>query len=625
MASTPAIAAGYLSDEAEREEAEMQTAFEQLVSWIKELVGASADGATVNIASGVIPIVSNISTYMVDSEGGSGADDLGYISGTARDGQLVALRLFNAARPISILNGAGGAGQILTKNGQTLVLSSLKQFAIFKYVASGDYYEEWLRDETARIDLLLGSLPASTLTVATSSITVDRARHLVTSSTTTNIDLFAGITNFLAGGLLLLTQADSTYVRTLRHNIGSADGRLNLLGGVSQPMVPGAGYLFVRNGLVWDQIGTISAKALPMSSAAGKIFIGDGSGGWSESGGTLAKGSIPVGTGSSDFGYLAVGANGTIPYADSTQATGIKWDNPSSGGSLYGDGADGAKTISTNTTETVSKTFRLTTLTIQTGCTWTVKSGTLILCTGAVDIQGTGKLVVSADIPGGTGGTATTRWRATGGGPSPGSCDTNNIYYVPGGAGCGGAGGDGGYVAASSASGGKGGAAVYPYPGVTGSGGGAGTFCGNPAVPGNGGSGGGSVGLYSGSTVTIGASAKIEANGGAGTAQSDSYGVAGSGGSGGVVDIGAQTSIINSGTIEAKGGVGGNAVNSGYYAPGGGGGIVCLTSPSITAGTITLTGGAKGSGGAAHDVVPTAGSTGTSYSTTAVPVKYRCF
>lgn len=275
MASTPAIAAGYLSDEAEREEAEMQTAFEQLVSWIKELVGASGDGAKVNIASGVIPIVSNISTYMVDSEGGSGADDLGYISGTARDGQLVALRLFNAARPISILNGAGGAGQILTKNGLTLVLSSLKQFAIFKYVASGDYYEEWLRDETARIDLLLGSLPASTLTVASSSITVDRARHLVTSSTTTNIDLFAGITNFLAGGLLLLTQADSSYVRTLRHNIGSADGKLNLLGGVNVPMATGAGYLFARNGLVWDHLLTIPAPAT-YGDVVGPASVTDG-------------------------------------------------------------------------------------------------------------------------------------------------------------------------------------------------------------------------------------------------------------------------------------------------------------------------------------------------------------
>ena len=329
MASTPAIAAGYLSDEAEREEAEMQTAFEQLVSWIKELIGGTADGAKVNIASGVIPIVSNISTYMVDSEGGSGADDLGYISGTARDGQLVALRLFNAARPISILNGAGGAGQILTKNGLTLVLSSLKQFAIFKYVASGDYYEEWLRDETARIDLLLGSLPASTLTVASSSITVDRARHLVTSGTTTNIDLFAGITNFLAGGLLLLTQADSSYVRTLRHNIGSADGKLNLLGGVHQPMVAGAGYLFARNGLVWDQIGTISAKAMPLSSAVGKIFIGDGAGGYRESGGTLAKGKIPVGADANDFGYLTVGSNDQVLTADSTQTYGVKWTAPS--------------------------------------------------------------------------------------------------------------------------------------------------------------------------------------------------------------------------------------------------------------------------------------------------------
>ncbi len=609
MASTPAIAAGYLSDEAEREEAEMQTAFEQLVSWIKELVGATGDGAKVNIASGAISIVSNISTYMVDSEGGSGADDLGYISGTARDGQLVALRLFNAARPISILNGAGGAGQILTKNGQTLVLSSLKQFAILKYVASGDYYEEWLRDETARIDLLLGSLPASTLTVSSSSITVDRARHLVSSGTTTNIDLFAGITNFLAGGLLLLTQADSTYVRTLRHNIGSADGKLNLLGGVNLPMVTGAGYVFVRNGLVWDHLFTIPAPApagvaLAASANAQSMALGDGSGGWT----------------GFDFSAATTGwglvKKATAPY--------LEFVAPSSGG-LYGDGADGAKTVSSNITETVPKIFRLTTLTIQTGCVWTVKSGTRILVSGAVDIQGTGELRLAADIVGVTpiaGAYGAVVYQ--GPGPAGGTGYTTGSYEVScGGGGCGGNGGNGGF---HTWNGGGGGKAIYPYPGATGSAGAALPGGNASAQSGSAGPGGGSACLYSGATITIGASAKVTANGGAGGAQSNTYGAGGGGGSGGIWDIGAQTSIINNGTIEAKGGAGGNAVNSGYYGAGGGGGIVCLTAPSITAGTIILTGGAKGSGGAGFGTSDaTAGSTGVTYSTTAAPVAYRIF
>lgn len=297
------------------------------------------------------------------------------------------------------------------------------------------------------------------------------------------------------------------------------------------------------------------------------------------------------------------------------------YDQPTGG--LYGDGADGAKTISSNTTETVPKIFRCTTLTIQTGCTWTVKSGTLILCSGAVDIQGTGQLVVAADIPGATGETAAYYPSNLGLGPSPGLREAASYQNSISGAGCGGNGGNGGYTAGFNAA--KGGQARLPCVGLTGSGGAGGTTGGQSGVCGDGGGGGGSVGLYSGSTITIGASAKITANGGAGTAQTGSYGAGGSGGSGGVIDMGALTSITNSGTIEAKGGAGGNGVNNGFAAAGGGGGVVVMTSASITAGTITLTGGAAGTGGTAYTTAPTAGSTGTSYSTTAVPVKYRCF
>lgn len=318
------------------------------------------------------------------------------------------------------------------------------------------------------------------------------------------------------------------------------------------------------------------------------------------------------------------------PVADKLVAfnsagNGLTTVDPPTGG-LYGDGADGAKTISTNTTETVPQIFRLTTLTIQTGCTWTVKSGTLILCTGAVDIQGTGKLVVANDIPGGVAAAAEYGpFTFYGGGPSPGSCPSASTGSSASGGGCGGKGGNGGW--STNGFTGAGGAAVYPSPGVTGSGGGTGHVNASSGNNGSGGTGAGSVGLYSGSTITIGASAKITANGGAGVAQSGTYGIAGGGGSGGVIDIGALTSITNSGTIEAKGGAGGNAVNSGNYGAGGGGGIVCLTAPSITAGTITLTGGAKGSGGAGYSggADAQAGSTGVTYSTTAAPVKYRCF
>lgn len=624
MASTQQLAEGFISD-ADLLESEAQTAFEQMVSLIKELCGGTGDNAMLQLSSDAFGVQPNVSTYLVDSEGATGNDDLKWVSGTARDGQLIAIRPYNTGRAITIYNGAGGAGQILTKNGQNFSLTKLGQFAILKYVAgSPGYWEEWLRDETARIDQLLGARAASSVSVTASQITVDRGRHTVTSGTTTNIDQALGVDTFdHDGNLLILSQGDNTYTRTLRHNQGTT-GKFNLLGGANIVMVSDAFYCFSKNGTTWDHLFTIFKSApIAPSTAAGKIPIGDGAGGWSESGGTLAKGSLPVGTSGSAIGYLAVGADGTIPYADSTQTTGIKWDNPTSGGGIYGDGADGAKTISTNTTETVPKIFRLTTLTIQTGCTWTVKSGTLILCTGAVDIQGTGQLVVSADIPGGTGETAAYYPSNLGLGPSPGLRTASSYQNSISGAGCGGAGGNGGYTAGFNAA--KGGQARLPCVGLTGSGGAGGTTGGQSGVCGDGGPGGGALGLYSGSTITIAASAKITANGGNGTSQTGGYGGAGSGGSGGAIDIGALTSIINNGTIEAKGGLGGNGVNNGFCAAGGGGGIVNLTAPSITAGTITLTGGAPGTGGTAYTTAPQAGSSGATYSTTAIPVKYRIF
>lgn len=607
----------------------MKQAFEDLVSLIKELPGGTnASGATV-LVSDTFSVASNICAYAIDTQGAAATDDLRWIGGTPRDGQIIFVGGYNAGRINTMKNAAGGAGQIYTLDGTDFVLRDINMFVPLRYNLGATSWYVLDVPETFRINQMPGGKAASTLTMASNTATPTQALHALDTSGGAAEDLYTLGMSTANRDIQVLTLygANSGRVPTLKH-AHTGVGEVYMNDSADFALSGNRTITLRRNGNQWNEVfRTVSNVAMPVSTAAGKIPIGDGSGGWIESGGTLAKGSIPVGTSGSAFAYLAVGANGTSPVADSTEATGIKWATPSAGGGIYGDGADGAKTISSNTTETVPKIFRCTTLTINTGCTWTVKSGTLILCTGAVDIQGTGKLVVSADIQGGTGGgnTVGDLWSPMGYGPSPGQ-GLPKYTSAPGGGGCGGAGGHGGdHISISSVPGAKGGGAVYPFPGVTGSGGGASSTEGNAGKCGNGGAGGGSVGLYSATTITIGASAKIECNGGAGIALTGSYGSGGGGGSGGVADIGAGTSITNSGTIEAKGGAGGNGVNYGYYAPGGGGGIVCLTAPSITAGTITLTGGAKGSGGATPDTTATAGSTGVTYSTTAVPVKYRCF
>ncbi len=625
--STQPPAASYISD-AGRFESEMKQAFEDLVSLIKELPGGTNASSATVLASDTFSVVANICAYAIDTQGAAATDDLRWVGGTPRDGQIIFVGGYNAGRINTIRHAAGGAGQIYTLDGTDFVLRDINMFVPLRYNLGATAWYMLDFPETFRINQMPGGKAAATLTMAANAATPTQALHALDTSGGAAEDLRI-LTQTTANRdiqLLTLYGANAGHVPTLKHAYGG-NGQIYMNDSADFALSGNRTITLRRNGNQWNEVfRTVSNVPLPVSTATGKMLNANTAGGWKETGGTLAKGAIPVGLDGNDFGYLAVGANGTIPVADSTQATGIKWDNPTSGGSLYGDGADGAKTISSNTTETVPKIFRLTTLTIQTGCTWTVKSGTLILCTGAVDIQGTGKLVVANDIPGGVAAAAEYGpFTFYGGGPSPGSCPSAGTGSSASGGGCGGAGGNGGW--STNGVTGAGGAALYPYPGVTGSGGGTGHINGSPGNNGSGGTGAGSVGLYSGSTITIGASAKITANGGAGANQSGAYGIAGGGGSGGVIDIGALTSITNSGTIEAKGGAGGNAVNSGNYGAGGGGGIVCLTSASITAGTITLTGGAKGSGGAGYSggADAQAGSTGVTYSTTAAPVKYRCF
>lgn len=333
MSSTQQLAAGYISD-GDLLESEAQTALEQIVSITKELFGGTEEGTAISIASGAFAVQANVSHYFIDTEAAAASDDLQYVSGTPRAGQLIAIRSVNSARIITIVNGAGGAGQILTKNGSNFVLG-YGQFAIFKYVSgSPGYWEEWLRDDLARIDQMLGARPATTLTVASSAVAASRARHLIDSTTTTNLDAIT-TANLVDGTIIFIMTANATYVRTMRHNIAGT-GKFNLIGGTSIIMAANTHYGFVKNGDIWDHIMTLNAvpAVVPVSTAAGKMLIGGASGDWVESGGTLAKGSIPVGVDANDFGYLAVGANGHIPYADSTEALGIKWAAPGGGGGI---------------------------------------------------------------------------------------------------------------------------------------------------------------------------------------------------------------------------------------------------------------------------------------------------
>ncbi len=125
-------------------------------------------------------------------------------------------------------------------------------------------------------------------------------------------------------------------------------------------------------------------------------------------------------------------------------------------------------------------------------------------------------------------------------------------------------------------------AATLLYPGPTG--GGAGAAGGGP-----GGDGGG--------TVTILCNGSIQNNGSI-IATGNAVNSGAGGGAGGIVILASKTSISNPGTINVKGTTGGDSYANSGAGGGGSGGIVRLISPSITnSGSILLQGGASGSTG----------------------------
>lgn len=71
-----------------------------------------------------------------------------------------------------------------------------------------------------------------------------------------------------------------------------------------------------------------------------------------------AKGDIIVATAADTVSRLAVGANDTVLVADSTQATGVKWATPSSGGMTLISTTTFNNTVTTYTISSIAQTYK---------------------------------------------------------------------------------------------------------------------------------------------------------------------------------------------------------------------------------------------------------------------------
>lgn len=255
-----------------------------------------------------------------------------------------------------------------------------------------------------------------------------------------------------------------------------------------------------------------------------------------------------------------------------------------------GDGRLNNVAISSNTTETTVSVRNYVAFTVNNGITYTVKHGSIINTVADVVINGV--LQVVGGFPGGIGGLG--RIATNGSGPGGGYVRFDSKRGA-GGGGNGGNGGNGGSSTSgsSSSNGGRGiGTSCWSYGG----GGAAGQADSQSDLGNNGGDGAGSVRIFANKSISIPSGGIIRANGSNGVTGSNN--TTGSGaGAGGQIQLFSRVSIVNNGTIEAKGGVGGNGVGGDNPGGGGGGaGVVTLFAPLVTAGTVTLTGGAPGTG-----------------------------
>lgn len=133
-------ASGYLSNAA-RTEGEMKTALEDVRDFIAGAIGGAAP-SELTIASGAI--TPTAMQHRIDTEGDAASDDLVTIDQTnIPDGGLFLGRIADNGRNVNVVNGGGGAGQILTGDGADFLLDTTAQWILLQ--RRGTVWDEVMR------------------------------------------------------------------------------------------------------------------------------------------------------------------------------------------------------------------------------------------------------------------------------------------------------------------------------------------------------------------------------------------------------------------------------------------------------------------------------------------------
>lgn len=286
---------------------------------------------------------------------------------------------------------------------------------------------------------------------------------------------------------------------------------------------------------------------------------------------------------------LVIGLLGGCPPmpSDSQGAVGPQGPPGSAGADgqlrIFGNGSAGDRTVAASTT-LADTNLQYANFTINADVTLTIPSGSVIRCTGT--FTNNGNIVVQSGAAGSRQAIEENGTDLLDGGYIPSEAGVALSSSGPGDFGFG----------TSPRSGGRGGLGLPAFearselnPGPKAGGGGGGTF----GFTGH--SGGGSLTVLAQSAILNAATGTITAAGAGGGTRSG-------GGGGGVIILTSPGSVVNNGTVSANGGAGGNSDSFAGASGGGGGGIIHMLSPTITAGTTSVTGGLAGANGGAGSV-----------------------
>lgn len=348
---------------------------------------------------------------------------------------------------------------------------------------------------------------------------------------------------------------------------------------------PTTGTLTIANqGIIAESDGsgiwTITADDLPPSAVVLSSTV-------------TTKGDLIVGTGASAVTNLPVGADGQVPVADSTQASGVKWAALGFNAGLYGDGSDGNVTISAHTV--LTRDMYYANLTVNASIVLR-SSGYRIFVSGTLTLNGTitnqGWPIPAFNGGANSAGDAGT-YKAGGSAGANGGTGVGVASGSTSGDTVGGQGGTGG--AGTSGAGGAGGSIVQPIASRGG--------LGIPRTP---------LGLYVMGYLSTAAGAfgtGLIGGTGGGSGAGDGTNSGGNGGGGAGFCIVFARFLAGAGTLTAAGGAGFASTlgNTGGGA-GGGGGVagLCTQSASVPF-TVTAVGGI----GAAGHGTGTAGANGS--------------